>query len=254
MRLKGKIAVITGAGSGIGQATAELFAREGAKVIGGDMNLAALEAVADKVRQAGGEMCAIKTNIAVREQAEALVDEALSRYSRLDILVNNAGVMDHNAGVAAVTDEMWERIFSVNVTGTMYMTRKGAQVMLANGGGAIINMASTAGVNGATAGVAYTASKHAVVGLTRSTAWQYAQRGVRCNAVMPGGTMTNIVQLADLEKWDQEGSSRITPYHQLMPMTMETIDLAELVLFLGSDAAVRINGAIIPADGGWTTS
>jgi NAD(P)-dependent dehydrogenase (short-subunit alcohol dehydrogenase family) len=115
-------------------------------------------------------------------------------------------------------------------------------------------MASTAAMNGSTAGVAYTASKHAVVGLTRSTAWQYAQRGIRCNAVMPGGTLTNIVKLEDLQKWDQEGAARITPYHQLMPMTMETIDLAELVLFLGSDAARRINGAIIPADGGWTTS
>lgn len=254
MRLSGKIAVITGAGSGIGQATAELFAREGAKVVGGDMNLAGLEAVAEGVRQAGGEMSAFRTNIAVREQAEALIDEAVSKHGRLDILVNNAGVMDHNAGVHTVSDEMWERIFSVNVTGTMYMTRKGAQVMLAGGGGSIINMASTAAMNGSTAGVAYTASKHAVVGLTRSTAWQYAQRGIRCNAVMPGGTLTNIVKLEDLQKWDQEGAARITPYHQLMPMTMETIDLAELVLFLGSDAARRINGAIIPADGGWTTS
>lgn len=254
MRLSGKIAVITGAGSGIGQATAELFAREGAKVVGGDMNLAGLEAVAENVRQAGGEMVAVKTNIAVREQAEALVDEAVSRYGRLDILVNNAGVMDHNAGIHSVPDEMWDRIFSINVTGTMYMTRKGAQVMLAGGGGSIVNLASTAALNGSTAGVAYTASKHAVVGMTRSTAWQYAQRGIRCNAVMPGGTLTAIVQLSDIEKWDKEGAARITPYHQLMPMTMEVIDIAELILFLGSDAARRINGAIIPADGGWTTS
>jgi len=254
MRLNGKIAVITGAGSGIGQATAELFAREGAKVVAGDMNLPALEAVAANVQQAGGQMYAMKTNIAERVQAEALVDEAISRHGRLDILVNNAGVMDHNHGVDTVADEMWERIFSINVTGTMYMTRRATQVMLAGGGGSIINMASTAAVNGATAGVAYTASKHAVVGLTRSTAWQYAQRGIRCNAVMPGGTLTNIVKASDIEKWDKEGAKRITIYHQLMPMGMETIDLAELVLFLGSDAARRINGAIIPADGGWSVS
>jgi NAD(P)-dependent dehydrogenase (short-subunit alcohol dehydrogenase family) len=254
MRLNGKIAVITGAGSGIGQATAELFAREGAKVVGGDLNLAAVEAVAAKVLESGREMHAVQANISKREQAEALVDAALARHGRLDILVNNAGVMDHNHGVAAVADEMWERIFSVNVTGTMYMTRKGTQAMLAGGGGSIINMASTAAVNGATAGVAYTASKHAVVGLTRSTAWQYAQSGIRCNAVMPGGTPTNIVQMSDLEKWDKDGAERITMYHKLMPMMMETIDIAELVLFLASDAARRINGAIIPADGGWTTS
>jgi NAD(P)-dependent dehydrogenase (short-subunit alcohol dehydrogenase family) len=253
MRLKGKIVVITGAGSGIGKATAELFAQEGAKVVAGDMNLPAVEAVAEAVRQAGGEMHAVKTNIAVREEAEALIDEAITRHGQLDILVNNAGIMDHNAGVATVTDEMWERIFAINVTGTMYMTRKAAAVMLAAEKGCIVNMASTAALNGATAGVAYTATKHAVVGMTRSTAWLYAKRGIRCNAVMPGGTFTNIVQPTDMEKWDQEDAARIIAYHSLMPKMMETAEIAELAVFLATDAARGINGAVIAADGGWTT-
>ncbi len=254
MRVAGKVAVVTGAGSGIGRATAQLLAAEGAKVVGGDLSLAQLEDVLAAVQAAGGEMTGLAANVAKREDCEALIDAAASLYGKIDILVNNAGIMDHNHGVGSVADEMWARIFAINVNGPMYTSRRAVQLMLQSGGGSIINMASTAAMNGSTAGVAYTTSKHAVVGLTRSTAWQYAQRGIRCNAICPGGTLTGIVKAEDVAKWDPDGAARIAPYHQLMPMAMEPIDHARLVLFLASDEAAKINGAIIPADGGWLTS
>jgi NAD(P)-dependent dehydrogenase (short-subunit alcohol dehydrogenase family) len=254
MQVAGKVAVITGAGGGIGRATAELLASEGAKVLGGDLSLEGMEAVIGAVREAGGEMSGFKANVASREECEALIEEAVKRYGKIDILVNNAGIMDHNHGVNTVADAMWERVFAINVNGPMYTSRRAVQLMLESGGGAIVNVASTAAMNGSTAGVAYTTSKHAVVGLTRSIAWHYAQRGIRCNAICPGGTLTNIVKAEDVEKWDQEGAARIGIYHQIMPMVMDPTDHAKAILFLASDAAAKINGAIIPVDGGWLTA
>lgn len=252
MRLHGKVAVITGAGSGIGRATAELMAAQGAKVLGGDLNTEALDAVAATVKQAGGEMSGLKTNIAVKADTEALITEAVNRYGKIDILVNNAGIMDYSHGIATVPDDVWERVFAVNVTGMMYATRKAVSLMLDAGGGTVINIASTAALNGASAGAAYTASKHAVLGLTRSTAWQYAQHGIRCNAVCPGGTATNIA--VDRERWDKDGAERNRGYYSLMPMVMDAADIANAVLYLASDEAKKINGAIIAADGGWSVS
>lgn len=248
MRLKDKVAVITGAGSGMGRAMAELFVREGAKVVAADWHS---EAVAEAVASIGGSIVPVTANVAEEAECTAMIDRAITAFGRIDVLVNNAGVMDLFQAVGDVDNAMWRRVMSVNVDGPMFAMRKAAPLMLAQGSGAIINIASVAGVGGGSAGAAYTASKHALIGLTRSTAFQYAKLGVRCNAIASGGVNTNIMQSIDPARIDQAALGRLGAYHATNPGMLEPIDLANLALFLASDDARHINGAIIPADMGW---
>lgn len=248
MRLKDKVAVITGAGSGMGRAMAELFVREGAKVVAADWHT---EAVVEAVASIGGSIVPVTANVAEEAECTAMIDRAITAFGRIDVLVNNAGVMDLFQAVGDVDNAMWRRVMSVNVDGPMFAMRKAAPLMLAQGSGAIINIASVAGVGGGSAGAAYTASKHALIGLTRSTAFQYAKLGVRCNAIASGGVNTNIMQSIDPARIDQAALGRLGAYHATNPGMLEPIDLANLALFLASDDARHINGAIIPADMGW---
>ena len=250
-RLEGKVAVITGGGSGMGREMAILFAREGAKLVVGDWNEQTLNESIQIVRSAGGEVTGAKGNIAIQEQAEALIDTAIDTYGRVDILVNNAGVMDINQGVGEVTNEMWDRVMGINLNGPMYLSRRAIQNMKVNHYGVILNIASVAGISGAAAGAAYTTSKHALIGLTSNTAWRYVHEGIRCNAIAAGAVKTNIANSVDLTKMDPGGSQRAQTYYGLIPAQLEAIDIAQLALFLVSDEARFINGAIIPADGGW---
>jgi NAD(P)-dependent dehydrogenase (short-subunit alcohol dehydrogenase family) len=150
-----------------------------------------------------------------------------------------------------VDNETWRRVLSVNLDGPMFASRRAIPKMLEQGGGTILNIASVAGVSGAAAGAAYTTSKHALIGLTLNTAWMYARRGIRCNAIAAGGVSTNIMQSIDQTKLDQAGLAALGPYHALMPAQLEPIDIANLALFLVSDEARHISGAIVPADAGW---
>lgn len=254
MRLQGKVAVITGAGSGMGRASAKLFAAEGAMVVAGEWNETTLAEVVDEVRTAGGEITGVKVNVADRAQAESMIDKAVDSYGRLDILYNNAGVMDQNQPIGTLDDDIYRRVMSINVDGPAFATRKAIPVMVAQGGGSIINTASVAGVSGAAAGVAYTMSKHALIGLTRSVAFQYAMQGIRCNAIIAGAVETHIMNSVDPTKMDPEGSARFNLFYQLIPATLQATDIANLALFLASDDAAKINGALIPADGGWTAA
>lgn len=250
-RLDGKVAVITGAASGMGRAMAELFAMEGASIVAGDWNAATLETLVGDVRAKGGQIAGLKGDVSVRQDCEALVDLAVSAFGRIDALVNNAGVVDFNQGVDTLDDDIWKRVMGINLDGPMYTSRRAVQRMLESGGGAIINVASTASLSGACSGAAYTASKHGVLGLTKSTAWMYAQRGIRCNAICPGGTRTNIMSTVDTTRFDAQGSARVGMYQGLMPGLMDADDIAKLALFLASDESLRINGAIVAADCGW---
>jgi NAD(P)-dependent dehydrogenase (short-subunit alcohol dehydrogenase family) len=251
MRLKDKVAVVTGAGSGMGLAIATLFVAEGAKVVAADWHEDALNAA---VASIGGAITGIKTNVADRAQAEAMVDKAVSAFGRIDILVNNAGVMDLFESVADVTNDTWKRVMSVNVDGPMDAMRRAVPLLLAQGGGAIVIIASVAGVGGGAAGAAYTASKHALIGLTKSTAYQYAKQGLRCNAIVSGGVTTNIMQSVDPSKLDQAALGRIGAWHAANPGMLEPIDIANAVLFLASPEARYINGVALPADMGWTAA
>ena len=252
MQLEGKVAVITGAASGMGLAMATMFAAEGAKIVAGDWNQERLNAAVASIQDNGGTIGGIQGNIADKESAERLVDQAVTTYGRLDILCNNAGVMDHMQGLGEVSDDMWRRVLSINLDGPMFTSRRAIPQMVSQGGGSIINIASTAAISGGAAGAAYTASKHALVGLTRNTAWMYAKSGIRCNAICPGATMTNISETMPHESLDTAGAQRVGAFTALVPALLEPSDIAALALFLASDASRHINGAIIPADGGWT--
>lgn len=251
MRLQGKVAVITGAGSGMGLAIAIRFAAEGASVVAGDWNGERLEAAVARIKESGGTIVSAQGNIADQATAEQLVDLAISTYGHLDVLCNNAGVMDYMQGVAEVSDDIWRRVLSINLDGPMFTSRRALQHMLTHGSGSIINVASTAGIHGGAAGAAYTASKHALVGLTRNTAWMYATKGVRCNAICPGATKTNIGETMPPERMDAAGSQRAGLFAALAPAILEPTDIAALALFLASDESRHINGTIIPADAGW---
>lgn len=248
--LTGKVAIITGGGSGIGRATCELFASLGATVVVSDIAETAHETVS-AIESAGGTASAVIGDISDSAVADSTVAAAVERHGKLDVLVNNAGIMDRFAGAANTTDDVWERILRVNLNGPFFLTRAALKVMVPAGGGSIVNVASAAGLRGAAAGVAYTASKHGVVGLTRNTAYAYAKQGIRANAVAPGGVETNVMTADVQQNIDQEGLAAISPVHQSALRNGQAIEQANLIAFLASDAAINVNGAIIPNDGGW---
>jgi NAD(P)-dependent dehydrogenase (short-subunit alcohol dehydrogenase family) len=253
-RLQGKIAVITGAGSGMGLAMAARFAAEGAAIIAGDWNAARLDQAVAHIRDTGGTILGAQGNIADQATAESLVDLAISTHGSIDVLVNNAGVMDYMQGVGELSQEVWRRVLGINLEGPLFTMRRAVPHMVRQNGGSIINVASTAAIGGGAAGAAYTASKHALVGLTRNTAWMYAKQGIRCNAICPGGTRTHISETMPQERLDPAGAARAGTYAALMPAMLEPEDIAALALFLASDESRYINGAIIPADAGWTAA
>ncbi|MDO8359188.1 MAG: SDR family oxidoreductase [Devosia sp.] len=248
MRLKDKVAVITGAGSGMGLAIAKLFVAEGARVVAADWHADAITAA---VKEIGGSIVGMTANVANEAQCAGMIDRAVAEFGRIDILVNNAGVMDLFQSVADVSNDTWRHVMAVNVDGPMFAMRRAVPLMLAQGSGAIVNIASVAGVGGGAAGAAYTASKHAVIGLTKSTAFQYAKMGLRCNAIVAGGVSTNIMQSVDPSRLDQAALGRIGTYHAVNPGMLDPIDIANAALFLVSSEARFVNGVALPVDMGW---
>jgi NAD(P)-dependent dehydrogenase (short-subunit alcohol dehydrogenase family) len=254
MRLKDKVVVITGAGSGMGLAMATQFAAEGASIIAGDWNQERLDAAIASIQANGGTIVGAQGNIAEQPVAEQLIELAINTHGHLDVLCNNAGVMDYMQGVGELSNEVWNRVLSINLHGPMFTSRRAVQQMLLQGSGSIINIASTASLHGGAAGAAYTASKHALLGLTRNTAWMYAKRGIRCNAICPGATKTNIADTMPREHLDPSGAMRAGEFATLIPGYLEPSDIAAVALFLASDESHMINGAIITADGGWDSA
>lgn len=251
MRLQDKVVIVTGAASGMGRAMCTRFAAEGARLVAADWHQQRLDEAVTSIADSGGTIVGAAGNIAEQAVAEDLIELALSTYGRLDVLCNNAGVMDYMQGVGELSDDIWRRVLSINLDGPMFASRRAVQQMLAQGSGSIINTASTAGIHGGAAGAAYTASKHALVGLTRNTAWMYAKRGIRCNAICPGATITNIGESMTRERMDATGAARASEFAALAPGYLEASAIADLALFLASDESRHINGAIIPADAGW---
>ena len=250
MRLEGKVAVVTGAASGMGKAIAELYAKEGASVVVSDLNLEGAEAVASGIKTNGGKAIAVKTNVADQNDINEMIDTAVNEFGTLDILVNNAGIMDNMGPVGDVNDESWDLIFDVNTKGVMRAIRKAIPIFLDKGKGVIVNTASTGGFSGAHAGVAYTASKHAVIGITKNTGFMYAQKGIRCNAIAPGATMTNIS--STIKNVNEFGASRTKVTQGVIPRVGQAEEIAGVALFLASDESSFVNGAVLAADGGWT--
>lgn len=250
MKLQDKVAVVTGAASGMGRAIAILYAKEGAKVVVSDLTLEGAGATVADITAFGGIATAVEADITKEGDVYKLIKAALNTYGTVDILVNNAGIMDNFSPVGDVTDELWEKVFAVNVTGAMRTIRQAMPVFLEKGAGIIINIASVGGLYGSRAGAAYTASKHAVIGLTKNTGFQYAEKGIRCNAIAPGGVKTNIS--ASFKEANQEGMNKAMAGATFNPRNGEPEDIAHVALFLASQDASFVNGTVITADAGWT--
>jgi NAD(P)-dependent dehydrogenase (short-subunit alcohol dehydrogenase family) len=251
-RLATKVALVTGGGNGIGRAIAVRLASDGAAVVVVDIAEAAAAETTDRISRAGGRAIHVRADITDAADVDHAVTTAIREFGRVDVLCNNAGIMDGMFPVADVPVDLWERVFAVNVTAPFLFSRLVIPGMLERGSGAVINIASVAGLFGGRAGAAYTASKHALVGLTRNIAWTYADVGIRANAICPGGIRTDI-GLRDVERHTL-GLERYTATQSTMPRSGEPEEIAAVAAFLASDDASLVNGDVIPVDGGWTAA
>ncbi|MGE8203018.1 SDR family oxidoreductase [Heyndrickxia sp. NPDC080065] len=252
MKLQNKVAVVTGAASGMGKAIAELYAKEGAKVVVADLNIEGAKTVVADITNNGGTATAIQVNVAKLEDIENMINTAVNEYGTLDVLVNNAGIMDAFEPVGDISDEKWDLLFDINTKGVMRAMRKAIPIFLEKEKGIIINIASTGGLNGAHAGAAYVASKHAVVGITKNTGYMYAHKGIRCNAIAPGGVETNIG--SSMKNINEFGIGRTKAVQSVIPRTGKPEEIAQVALFLASDESSFVNGTVIVADAGWTAA
>lgn len=243
-RFAGKTIIVTGAGSGIGRATAVRIAREGGRVIATDV-------IADRLDDARAELAGLEVETVVGDvsQAETIERIVLAAGGRVDGLANVAGIMDAFLPPSEVDDATWERVLTVNLTGPMRLTRAVLPRMIAAGSGAIVNVASEAALRGSAAGAAYTSSKHAIAGFTKSVAFFHGPQGIRANAVAPGAVATNI----EAPMRSDYAAGRIGPIMQVViPPVAQPEQLAAAITWLLSDDSANVNGAILPSDGGWS--
>ncbi|MBD7994912.1 SDR family NAD(P)-dependent oxidoreductase [Arthrobacter sp. Sa2CUA1] len=242
-RFEGRTVIVTGAGAGIGRATAARIAREGGRVIAVDI---AEERVKELAVELGEAIVPVSADLTDLDAVDRIIAAA---GGSIDALANVAGINDDFSPLHEVSDAMWQKVFAVNVDGLVRLTRAVLPPMLAAGRGSIVNVTSEAGLRGSSSGVAYTASKHAVVGITRSAAFMYAKEGIRVNAVAPGGVATGIPMGGTVSEY---GEARLGPARSNVPSIASAEDLAASITFLLSDDGVNINGAILPSDGGWS--
>ncbi|TGB13590.1 SDR family NAD(P)-dependent oxidoreductase [Streptomyces sp. MZ04] len=245
----GRSVIVTGAGSGIGRATALAFAEQGAKVVVADLNAEGAASVAAEVESGGGTAVTVVGDLSEQTVVDSVVATALEAFGGIDVLVNNAGIMDTMSAAADVTDAEWERVLRINLTAPFLLTRAALPHMLEAGRGAIVFTASEASLRGSAAGAAYTASKHGIAGLTKSLAVTYRNKGIRANAIAPGGTITNI--RVDVDP-DAPGPQALGAYMGNVGQPAAAETQAAAIVFLASDAARNINGVVLPVDGGWS--
>ncbi len=248
LRLEGKVALVTGGSSGIGRACALAFAREEAKIVVADVLVKGGEETVRMIEDAGGEAIFVKTDVSKATDVESMVNGAVKTYGRLDCAVNNAGIEGIMAPTADCTEENWDRVININLKGVWLCMKYEIPVMLRQGGGAIVNTASVAGLVGFQGLPAYCASKGGIIQLTRAAALEYATRGIRVNAVCPGAIRTPMVERVTGGKPEAEAQfTALEPVGRLG----EPEEIAEAVLWLCSDAASFVTGHPMVVDGGF---
>jgi NAD(P)-dependent dehydrogenase (short-subunit alcohol dehydrogenase family) len=244
--LENKIAIVTGAGSGIGKAVAELFAREGAKVVVSDINEQHGNDAVAAIKKSGGDAFFVKADSSSPEDNSALVDAAVKQYGGLHIAVNNAGIGGPLSPTGNYPLDGWKKVIDINLSGVFYGMRYQIPAMLKSGGGSVVNIASILGQAGTKGSPAYVAAKHGVVGLSKATALEYADQKIRVNSVGPGYIKTPLLT-SSLDETAMKGLVGLHPIGRLG----ESEEIAELVLWLASDKASFVTGSYYAADGGY---
>ena len=251
-RLDGKVCIITGSNSGVGAAAAELFAKEGAKVVITARRQDKLDEEANKIRAMGGTVLAVKCDVSNEEEVIALVKKVVEEFGTVDVLLNNAGVLE--AGLKPIDRclaEDVDRVFSINTKGTIFCSRECAKIMAEKGTGSIINLDSVAGHFGC-GGAAYVTSKAAVIGLTKHTALRFAGKGIRCNSVCPSTIVTPMTMTTDPKTLDVDMMTQMSKHADLRVQPCMPDAVAKVCLFLASDDSRPITGQVIVCDYGST--
>lgn len=246
MRLQNKVTIVTGAAHGIGRAIALRFAEEGAAVLIADVDEHAGEETAADIRRMGRAASFVRCDVSLASDVEHVVKLAGDRTGQIDVLVNNAAVLGPWHDVAAATEAEWDAYYRVSLLGTSMLIKAALPYMLPHRCGSIINVASVQGLVGARSSVAYTSVKHALVGLTRSVAYDYGPQNIRCNALCPGPIRTRISPEPGTEQHQRQMDKT------MLGRTGEPIEVAHAALFLASDESSYVTGAALPVDGGWT--
>jgi NAD(P)-dependent dehydrogenase (short-subunit alcohol dehydrogenase family) len=248
-RLEGKVAVITGANSGIGEVTAELFAKEGAAVVLVARRKEKLEEVERRIRKDGGRALVVPGDVTSPADCTNAFDQTMNVFGTVDILVNNAGIVDKHTPTIRTTDELWREVIDINLTGTFLWCREALKYMTQAKAGIIVNVSSIAGVYG-NGGAAYSASKFGVIGLTKNIALQYAGTGIRCNAICPGPTPTALNTPEKLAHFDREMMEICGRHMDFGVGESDAIDQANAILFLSGYESKRITGQVLVIDNG----
>jgi len=251
MRLSGKVAIITGAGAGIGRSTALLFAKEGAKVVVADCDSERGAETVGIIREDGGEATFIQVDVSKAAGAERMARATVQTYGKLDILVNNAGIY-MQADAVEMTEEDWDRILDVNLKGVFLCSKYCIPEMIKGGGGSIVNIGSEAGIVGIKNQVAYNVSKCGIIALTKSTAIDFAANNIRVNCVCPGTTETPLVKAAVERAPDPAAARRALEEVRPANRLGRPEEIAAGILYLASDESLYATGSILPIDGGYT--
>ena len=247
-RLEGKVAIITGGNSGVGAATAQLFAKEGAKVVISARRVAQLEEIAAKIKADGGEVLTVPTDISKPEDVANLMEQTIQAFGKIDILMNNAGILDKNLNaIDRVEYDDLDRVLDINTKGTIYCMNQALAHLTA--GASIINVASVAGQFGA-GGAAYVTSKAGIIGITKHTAMRFAKEKIRCNVICPGMILTPMGQAIDREKMDMGMMGAMNAHSDLTVSPCQPEDVANVALFLASEESRSVTGQVLVTDFG----
>lgn len=245
--LDGKVAIVTGGSSGIGQAACRLYAREGAKVVVSDIDEKRGKETVQAIQEGKGDATFVRADVSNPGDCQALVDQTVEKYGRLDIAFNNAGIGGEANPTAEYSIEGWQKVIGVNLSSVFYCMKYEIPAMLKAGGGAIVNMASILGQVGFESSPAYVAAKHGVIGLTRTAALEYSQQGIRVNAVGPAFIRTPLISALEENEQTRNYLVSLHPVGRLG----ESDEVAELVIWLSSPKASYVMGAYYPIDGGY---